>query len=99
MKNTLQHQLEVPNAATIWKFPFRIDDVVEIEMPEISHILHVECHKGTPCIWAVVNPNDANVIRRFRLLGTGHPVSDELGRYIGTFQDRAFVWHMFEEAL
>lgn len=84
--------------ATIWKFPFRIVDVVELEMPEASHILHVDCQHGVPCIWAVVDPERAPVVRRFRLFGTGHPITGTLGKHIGTFQQGGFVWHMFEES-
>lgn len=90
---------EVDKAATIWKFPFEVSSVVAIEMPGIPHILHIECQHGTPCIWAVVNPADEKVIRRFRLLRTGHPISGRVGRYVGTFQDGPFVWHAFEETV
>ena len=81
----------------IWKFEFRIDDVVEIETPGIAEILHVECQQGVPCLWAVVNPAHEKTTRRLRLRGTGHPIAGELGSHVATFQKGAFVWHMFEE--
>jgi hypothetical protein len=87
----------VASPATIWKFPFRVDDVLEIEMPGVASILHVECQHGTPCVWAVVNPAAPKVIRRLRLFGTGRPITERLGRHIGTFQQGPFVWHVFEE--
>lgn len=84
--------------ATIWKFPFRIDDVVGLEMPEKSHILHVECQHGMPCVWALVIPESTKMLRTFCLIGTGHPITAALGKHVGTFQQGPFVWHMFEEA-
>ncbi len=86
------------SAVTIWKFQFDIGDAVEIEMPgDDAHILHVECQMGFPCVWAMVDPEKALVTRRFRLFGTGHPITDVVGKHVGTFQQGPLVWHMFEE--
>lgn len=81
--------------ASIWKFPFKVTDHLEIPMPVGAHVLHVECQNGTPCMWAIVDINQPLVKQQFRIFGTGHPINENLGIYIGTFQQRAFVWHVF----
>ena len=82
---------------TIWKFPFAICKLIEIEMPQDARILHVECQQVTPCIWALVDPDAPKVARRFRLLGTGHhAIREDLGCHLGTFQQGPFVWHIFD---
>jgi len=99
---------------TIWKFPFEVDDNIEIEMPAKAKILHVDVQVSinhnqhligqpktfeTPCMWAMVVPDNPTEIRKFRLVGTGHPITETVGmRHIGTFkmaQDR-LVFHVFE---
>ena len=81
----------------IWKFPFYISDEIEIEMPEHSKILHVECQGGKPCIWAEVNPDNAVETRKFYIAGTGHNIPDRLNDigHIATFQRPPFVWHLY----
>lgn len=93
---------------SVWKFEFKIDDNVDIEMPEYAQILHVdvqlqqkpgERHKEVPCIWARVTTDRLMVRRRFLLSGTGHDLPDISLEHIGTFkmdQDR-LVWHLFEK--
>jgi hypothetical protein len=34
--------------------------------------------------------------RYFRIYGTGHTMPEACGKYIGTVQQGAFVWHVFE---
>ena len=69
----------------IWKFPFEINDEVEIEMPGGARILHVDVQlvaDGTqesfevPAIWALVNPENEKRTYKFIVFGTGHPVPD-----------------------
>lgn len=95
---------------TIWKFPFRIDDEVAIEMPRDARVLTVQVQDGKPCLWALVDPKAPKGPRLFRLFGTGHPVTEELlGAFVGTFQINSslpyelggvgsLVFHLFEAA-
>ena len=94
---------------TIWKFPFAIDDEVEIEMPHGAEVLHVDVQNGQPCMWAIVNPDEPRETWRtykFSVFGTGHPLPDlepdkPLDRvhlhHVGTFQMRggSLVFHIF----
>jgi hypothetical protein len=55
---------------------------------------------GEPQIWALVEPDQPEAEVWFRIAGTGHPITDDIKRYVGTFQiDRgSLVFHVFEVA-
>lgn len=84
---------------TIWKFTFEPRDDIEIEMPKEAEVLAVQTQHGQPCIWALVNSKAEKETRRFRMAGTGHPINDKLGKYIGTFQMMSgqLIFHLFEK--
>ncbi len=83
---------------TIWKFPFPVSDVVEIGMPGKAVVLDIQMQNGTPCLWALVDPAQAIVLRQFRVYGTGNPIPDghDLRQHVATFQQSPFVWHVYE---
>lgn len=85
---------------TIWKFPFPIEDEITLTMPEGARVLAVQMQGNTPCLWALVDPDAPTKPCRFRLFGTGHPVPEGLGNFIGTFQmmGGGLIWHLFEAA-
>ena len=85
-------------STTVWKFPFKIDDIVKVEMPLGAVILYIDSQGETPCIWARVDPEAPKETRIFRFAGTGHPLGDEVGNHVGSFQmmDGRLVWHVFE---
>lgn len=84
---------------TIWKVPIQISDEQQIAIPKDSEILCVQVQYGTPCLWFLCDPQEPNHVKTIRVFGTGHPVVEKLvGRYIGTFQQPPFVWHVFEGA-
>lgn len=82
----------------IWKYPLALRDVQGIDMPSGANILCVQVQAGVPCLWAIVDTEARNVMRRIRIVGTGHPIEVEGEPYIGTFQihDGALVFHAFE---
>lgn len=82
---------------TIYKYPFRIDDEVEIEMPVGATLLTVQIQHGQPCLWALVDPVKSEERRKILIRGTGHDAPG-VGRYISTFQMQggALVFHAFE---
>lgn len=86
---------------TIWKFPFKLaSGRFEIEMPKDAEILAVQVQREVPCVWAKADPESEREMRRFRIVGTGHPFRED-GKlsYIGSFQqlEGLLVWHLFEE--
>jgi hypothetical protein len=80
----------------VWKFP--LGEVVE--MPEGAEILRLGTQGGQPYIWALVDSTAFMRDRRFVVVGTGMPVPDARGSYIGTvlLHDDSFVLHVWEAA-
>jgi hypothetical protein len=66
-------------------------------MPSGAEILHVAEQGGVPCLWARVNPLNEKTRRLIRTFGTGHPMPDSPGAYIGTFMlaGEALVFHVY----
>lgn len=83
---------------TVWKYALEPDEFT-IEMPRGAQVLSVDNQGGSNCMWAMVDPAEPLVTRRFRLAGTGHELDrpDEL-RFIGTVQmyGGKIVLHLFE---
>lgn len=81
----------------IYKYSLKGIKREEIEMPAGSVILSMQVQKGTPCIWALVNPNlDETEKRIFEICVTGFDFIDPRAIYIGTYQIGDFVGHVFE---
>lgn len=83
----------------IHKYPIQIKDKFNIEMPIGAKILTVQVQGNVPCIWALVDTEQHLEIRYFILVGTGQPLDEFYGNYIGTIQQEHgyFVWHIFED--
>lgn len=84
---------------TIWKFPFKISDVVRFMAPEHSEVLSIQMQNGVSCIWMLVCPGNRLIEKKFRIVGTGHPIDGFLGKFVGTIQEAngLLVWHIFEQ--
>lgn len=66
-------------------------------MPDGAEILSLQMQDGDPRLWAKVDPDRPQVARHFEWYGTGHPISDNPGAYVGTIQARiGLVFHVFE---
>lgn len=83
---------------TIWKFELSGDHVQQVEMPDGAAIVCLQLQGGSPCIWAMVNPEANRVKRTFEIFGTGHPVPEATRMYVGTYQiyGGSLVFHVFE---
>ena len=84
---------------TVWKFPLALQGLISVGMPEGAEILHLDMQGRVPTIWALVEPERPDVMRRFQLVGTGAPLAESDGfpvTHIGTCFDGPFVWHLFE---
>ena len=84
----------------VWKYQTPIEDRFGIEMPKNAAILCVQVQNGTPCIWVLVDPRQAEKeTKQFRLAGTGHRMENhEIVKYIGSYQlsGGQLVFHLFE---
>jgi len=67
-------------------------------MPNGAKILHVAEQAGLVCIWAQCDPDAPDVPREIMAYGTGHPMPDHPGRYIGSFMlgGGEFIFHAYE---
>lgn len=83
---------------TVWKYEFEINDELQRKpMPRGAHIIHVAPLDGLICVWALVEERAHTDIRRFRVVGTGHPINLQKECHVGTCVMTPFVWHLFEE--
>lgn len=81
---------------TVYKYLFDPFDT-PIELPEGAEILHVAEQHGDVCMWALVNPENDHVVRKFEIYGTGHTIDEERQKsFIGTVFYKEFVFHIFE---
>lgn len=64
-------------------------------MPEGAELLRFDKQGESMCLWALVEDGNFRESRRFRVAGTGFELNDN-ERYVGTFHDGQFVWHLFE---
>jgi len=85
---------------TIWKYELKIEGLQNIIMPIGAKILSVQIQNETPCLWALVNPEEKDTdARNIETFGTGHTVCYDSGvtrDFIGTYQTRGLVFHVFE---
>lgn len=85
----------------IWKYKVEDRPFTDLQMPGGAEILSVAIQENHAYIWALVNPNQKNLVtRRIHIIGTGHPFTEPLGKYIGTIYMDSFigplVWHYFD---
>ncbi len=89
-------------ANQIWKFPITDPSYVTLELPKGAIVLTIQMQHNVPCIWVLVNPEVEKETRYFKVIGTGHPIEDDLATisYINTFQMHGgdLVFHLFEKA-
>lgn len=87
----------------IFKYPLMVVDQQTIMMPRGADILCVQMQGEVPTLWAVVDPDwnghpAPEEARTINIYGTGNPMRDPMGLYIGTVQQfsGALVWHVFD---
>ena len=82
----------------IWKYTLEITDRQTVQMPAGAQVLAVQMQGDAPQLWAIVNESESvEEPRAFAIYGTGHPLPDDPGKYIATFQLSGipFVGHVF----
>lgn len=68
-----------------------------IELPLGSRPISVQFQNGVLCLWAEVDDTTTDKEKFYlEIVGTGHPLTDELKRHISTVQDESLVFHIFE---
>lgn len=82
----------------IFKYPIQITDRETIEMPGGAKILSAQVQGNTICLWAEVDTEMVPQPRTIAVYGTGNPMPEDPGLFIGTVQTPPFVWHVYETA-
>ena len=83
---------------TIWKYEIPVQGKAEIVMPVFSTVLTVEAKGDKIFLWAVVNTTNEEVVEKFRVVGTGHPIDLFQPYYLGTAHlENGLVFHVFHE--
>lgn len=82
----------------VFKFPLAVTDDQTVGMPIGAEILCVQVQDSIPCMWALCDPSEKLVQRRFLTHGTGHALLLDDARYVGTYQldGGMLVFHVFE---
>lgn len=82
----------------VWKAPLRWPaDVSIVQLPRGAELLTVAKQGESLCLWALCDPDQAPASYEIRTCGTGHPVDDYHGKYLGTWQEAGgeLVFHAF----
>ena len=85
-------------AKQIWKYS--LENV--IEMPKGAEILMIDIQNGqmfNAQMWVKVDTENEMEKRIFEVIGTGQNFDDTNKKYVGTYQEGPFVWHVFEKDL
>jgi len=83
----------------IWKNQLEKMGMNFVTLPADSIPLHVGEQDGRLTIWSEVHPNRQSVQKPFLVVGTGEPISENVGirDYIGTVRmPDGLVWHVYE---
>jgi len=79
---------------TIYKYPLISQDCT-LKLPKDAEILTVKLQNEMPTLWALVDSEVELEARHICIVGTGWVVEDNM-KYITTYIDGYFVWHIFE---
>jgi hypothetical protein len=85
-------------AKQIWKYS--LENI--IEMPKGAEILTIDIQNGqmfNAQMWVKVDTENEMEKRMFEVIGTGQNFDDTNKKYVGTYQEGPFVWHVFEKDL
>jgi hypothetical protein len=79
---------------TIYKYELSSKDA-SMKLPKGAEILSVAIQDGRPMLWALVDPENVLEDRFISTVGTGWELEDNM-KYICTYMEGYFVWHVFE---
>jgi hypothetical protein len=82
----------------VYKYSVPYEDKFTMELPIGATLLHFDMQNRIPTLWALVDPSHGMERRTLRFAGTGHDISDEAWRHVGSTIDKplGLVWHLFE---
>lgn len=85
---------------TIYKYSFPGDVVPSepftIRLPRGAQLLTLQMQAGRPFLWCLIDTDNEEQDWRMVIYGTGRRIAPGPHVYIGTYQNGAYVWHLFE---
>lgn len=83
---------------TIHKYTLDVVGERTIQMPENAEFLSVQVQHGEICMWFLVDTGEAEISRKFTVIGTGWEMPNQAVQHLGTVQMEggSLVWHIFE---
>jgi len=85
---------------TIHKYELELNTFQDISTHCGFCILDVQVQNGVPCLWVQVDTDQPKCKQGIIIHGTGHPLNEHIGEYIGTVQldlEDVLVLHVFME--
>ena len=82
----------------VYKYKLEWKPIQIVKLP-LKRVLTVQIQDGTPCLWALVDPDTPDVSLPIQVVGTGTRDDCDFDKlcYISTTQFKAFVLHWFYE--
>lgn len=82
---------------TVRKFEIEVTDFPVVMMPKYAEVLYAREQGDKMYVWARVESENELVPYRFRMAGTGHPLGEPCGKYIGSahLHGGRLVFHVF----
>lgn len=81
----------------IWKYKVFDNESTEcLDLPKGAIPLKIGLQNDKPYMWILVDPDAPNEKRTFILIATGEPFYPDDKKYIATFFEGIFVWHVWE---
>ena len=84
-------------AKRIYKYTLAVEGVQPLYVPAGFRPLCVQVQYGVPCLWAEVDDTDERIQVDVFTYGTGHPLAEDRGAYVGSYQleGGAFCGHVY----
>jgi len=83
----------------IWKFPLKLTDEQEVNLPAGAEILAMQMQGEVLCMWVLVDEQVEKTknLKTIRIIGTGYPDDVSKSEYFTTFQipKIGIVLHVF----
>ena len=82
----------------ILRYDLVLEDETTLQLPRGAAVLTAQVQGGRPVLWALVDPNEPKVLRKFQLHRTGAPAPGFLDgeRHLATLQLGDDAYHLFE---
>ena len=80
---------------TVHKFPINPgNNTIKVQRTGVPRHVGLD-PSGVACIWIEVETTEAPIARNFYAHGTGHKLSLHALKFVGTYVEGSFVWHVY----